>query len=563
MNPPESRNGALSPDTRVLTSPMNFPESIPRHPRGGGDHVDMLGRSSGMPRSTSPSGGGRGGLSLQSTLRVLKRRRWIVAVCLIALPIAAYLYSHHQTKQYTASASLLFRDPGFDQKLLGSTLFPEGNDPARTAATNQKLVSLGVVALNTARKLGGGLRQADVQGAIDVSEEGNSDLVSVSATSDRPALAASLANTFTQQYIEFRRNADRSKILDAQKQVEQRLAQMTPAEQASTQGQELKKNAEQLAVMASLQTGNAELVQPAERPTSPSSPKTKRNVILGILLGGILGIGLAFLAEQLDRRIKEPEEVEDIFGLPILATIPESRMLSNPDRELQMLPSVEAEAFRMLRTNLRYFNVDREIRSVIVTSSSPQDGKSTVSWNLAAAAARSGSKVLFIEADLRRPSLAHTHTLPTDNGLSLLLAGAVDIGDATFSAPVSQSATALGLPTLDVIAAGPIPPNPAELIESPRMQELIHRAEEEYDLVVIDTPPVSMVADAVPLMTAASGVVVVTRLRRTRRDVAAKVSEQLRNLGAPVLGVVLNGGAAREGYYGYEPEVRQTARARA
>jgi receptor protein-tyrosine kinase len=215
----------------------------------------------------------------------------------------------------------------------------------------------------------------------------------------------------------------------------------------------------------------------------------------------------------------------------------------------------------MLRANLRYFNVDHTVRSVVVTSVAPGDGKSTVAWNLAFAAAGAGSRVLLIEADLRHPSLAasagHLRRAP---GLSTVLSGSDGFTDAVQEVPVGRTADgALAEHAFDVLVAGPIPPNPVDLIDSQRMRDLLNHAESTYDLVVIDTPPIAVVSDAVPLLKEVSGVLVVIRLERDTRDAVAHLRDQLENLDAPTLGVVANGlkmdRTAGYGYgYGYGPE---------
>src|SRR3954454_24543089 len=213
-------------------------------------------------------------------LRTLRRRILVVIACLVVVPGAAFAYSITQQKQYSATASLLFRDPQLDQKLFGSTVFSPSSDPAREAATNVKLVSLGTVADRTSRALKGELSASQIYSEISVSPDGQSDLASITATDPDPKRAARLANTFADQYINFRRDADRSKISSAQALVAQQLKSLSSTEQASAQGVALKQRSEQLRILAALQTGNAELVQTASAPSSPSSPKVARNTVL-------------------------------------------------------------------------------------------------------------------------------------------------------------------------------------------------------------------------------------------------------------------------------------------
>jgi polysaccharide biosynthesis transport protein len=490
-------------------------------------------------------GGGRVG-TVERVLHVARRNVVLILLCLILVPAAALGASQLQQEQYTATASLLFRDPGFDQTLFNAQAIESNEDPERQAATNIRLVSLEEVAERTARALNDpNITAKDVSKAVEAAPAGPSDLINVSATDPSAPFAARMANTFASQYIAFRRDADRAKIRETQQLVQSRLDELSPEERLADEGQELEQSARQLEILQSLQTGNAELAQRARVPDSPSSPKTKRNIALGILLGIVLAVGLTLLREQFDRRVRDAEDVLDVLDLPVLASIPESRGVPRLAAGDESSDAAAGEAFLMLRANLQYFNVDEEIKTILVTSAAPQEGKTTVSWNLARAEARSGKRVLFLEADLRRPTLARQiGTVTARGGLALVLAGVLDGGEAT-----------VNVQGVDVIPAGPLPPNPAELMESQRMRDLLHWAEQHYDRVIVDTPPTSVVADAIPLVTAVHGVVVVVRLGRSRRDSLQRLWSQLSNTNAPVLGVVLNGAAARrsEYYYGQRP----------
>lgn len=482
--------------------------------------------------SLSSRGGEPERPAFKRTLTVARRNLLLIAICVITVPAVALVYSLIQTPQYTASASLLFGSTSLDQRLQSSSLTDEA-DPERVAATNLKLVSLQRISALTARAIDEpGLTPSEISDKVEVTPQGDSDLVSIEATDESPEFAAELANTFARQYIAFRRNSDRAKVVRAQALIDAQLADLTPAVRASGVGEDLEQRKRQLEVLGALQTGNAELVQPAVAPDSPSSPKTERNVALGLLLGIFLGIGLALLREELDRRVRDIDDVEEVFGLPVLGTIPQSRAIPELGPGAELAPTgMEGEAFRMLRANLRYFNVDREITTILFTSAAPQDGKTTVSWNVALADARADERVLLLEADMRRPTITQSLGIPTpDDGLSLVLAGA--------SKPENAIQNVHGV---DLLPAGPLPPNPAELIESKRMGELLAWAEKEYDRVIIDTPPAAVVADALSLFSRVGGVVIVTRLLKSPRAAAQNLRDQLANTGAPVLGIVVNG----------------------
>jgi succinoglycan biosynthesis transport protein ExoP len=495
---------------------------------------------------------------LRATLQTLARRKGLILLCMVVAGGAAFTASATQQKQYSATASLLFRAPGFDQTLFGSQVFPS-TDPTREAATNVDLASLQAVADKTARALGRGLSGSQVSGEVSVSPEGQSDLVSITATDPSPSFAAKLADQFAESFVAFRRGADRRKVASARRLVESDYARLSPAKQASSQGQALQHQISQLSTLEALQTGNAEVVQQADVPSSPSSPKTTRNTILAGALGLLFGLGLAFLLERLDRRVRDPSGFEQAMSMPTLGAVPESKSLAGTANGTS--PSVsfaDSEAFRMLRTRLRYFNIDKEVRSVLVTSAAPRDGKSTVAWHLAFNAASSGVRTVLLEADFHQPTIAKTRGADPLPGLSEVLTHQAGLDKATQRVPVGHKSDGeRSSRHLDLVVAGATPPNPAELLESKEMATLLSQLADEYALVVIDTPPVSLLADAIPLMKLVGGVLVVGQLGKTTRDEATHLAEQLRNLDAPVLGIVANRAGRRRGYgyrygYGYE-----------
>lgn len=499
-----------------------------------------------LPNTSHPAGSaqseaGRGG-TLQRVIPIIRRNLGLILLCVVLAPTAALALSLLQSKEYTASSSLLFRDPGLDTKFTGTPFFREGEDEARLAATNLRLVSLDSIATLTARRIGNpGFTREDVSKAVDVAAEGTSDVVTISATDTDPKFAATLANTFAREYVLFRRDRDRAKVREALTLVQRRLNAMTAEEQAGRAGQELQDSARQLELIAALQTGNAEVVQRARPPTTASSPKPVRSVALGLVLGLLLAVALTLIREQLDRRLRDPSDVTELLNVPVLAAISADRGTVRHDiANDSSMRRLDTEAFRMLRTNLRYFNVDEQLTSIMVMSASPEEGKTSISWNLARAEAKAGTRVLCIEADMRRPTLARHLDVAADGGLSLILAGVMDPGDAI--------TTASGV---DVITAGPLPPNPAELIESQRMRKLIQWGEQHYDRVIIDTPPAASVADAIPIVPMVSGVVIVVRLGHSHRDAVDHLRTQLVNINAPVLGVVLNGSVGRTNNYDY------------
>jgi capsular exopolysaccharide synthesis family protein len=495
---------------------------------------------------------------LERILALLRRRWWLIVGCTVVFALLGLGLSLQQEKQYSATAELLFRDPGYAQDLFGTSVTQQNADPAREAATNEKLVGLSVIAKRTAKALGDTSWES-ISNHVEVAGEGEAELVGVTATDPDPDRAADIANTFARQFIKFRAEADRSKLLQAKSKAERSFEDLSTEEKASARGQSLSRGAERLSILASLQTGNAELVQPADPPASPSSPKTARNVVIGAILGLFLGLALAVFAERLNRKLQSPEEAESVSGVTVLGTIPDSQRInaSNDQSAAQTLSPTDNEAFWMLRASLRYFNVDSEIKVVLVTSYEAAAGKSTVSWNLARAATGGASKAIVIEADLRKPHIASQHGLKSGPGLTQLLTNQASLTEVIQSKSIPRSPTGSGPgsdESVDVIVAGSIPPNPAELLESRTLEEVLASLREKYDLIVIDTAPIGVVADSFSVMARVDGVVCIARMRQTTRDSLAHLCERLRHLKAPVLGVVANGvrRKKRDGYgYGY------------
>ncbi len=476
--------------------------------------------------------------ALEYVLRVLRRRKIVFIVALIAVPLMAFLVSASKEKLYTAGATLLFEAE-------------EGSfNPTGEKETNEALIILPVVAERAAEEMGDGTTTTEVLGAVSSEPgEGQANVASVKATTPNPERSAEIANGYAKAYIAFRKETDQAKIQKGIDLVEESLASLSPEEREGAQGGKLEDRLNSLKVQQALQTGNTQLVQPAGVPSSPSSPKTKRNVILGLVVGLALGFALAALLERVDRRVRTPEELEALFGAPVIARISRSKELQKLGLR-GILLSQEAEEFRILRTNLRYFNVDRELRSVLLASPEPGDGKTTVAHGLAAAIAEVGEDVLLIEADLRKESVFRSPKGMAVQGLSNVLSGS-PLDSALMEVPLAVP-TASEPRLLWVLPSGPVPPNPAELLESARMQSLMEELQDRFKIVIIDSPALGVVSDALALVPFVSEVLAVGGLRRTKQDGAQAFVKQLSLLGKAPAGVIVtfaDRDRKREDYY--------------
>ena len=276
----------------------------------------------------------------------------------------------------------------------------------------------------------------------------------------------------------------------------------------------------------------AEIVDNATLSTSPVSPRPMRNLGLGFVLGLLLGVGLAVARELLDNTLNTSEDVADITTAPIIGRITaDSGAVRQPVGAALAAATSWAEAFRVLRTNMQYIEVDHEQRVFVVTSSLPQEGKSTTAVNLGVTLALTHQRVALVECDLRRPMIAKRLGLDGAVGTTSVLIGKVGVREAMQS---------YGDTGLQVLACGPIPPNPSELLQSRAMETLLAQLRAEYDVVLLDAPPLLPVTDAALLTAQADGALVVVRHGKTTHDQLAHAIERLEAVDARALGVVLN-----------------------
>lgn len=302
-------------------------------------------------------------------------------------------------------------------------------------------------------------------------------------------------------------------------------------------------------VTAGLRSSNIRVVDVARVPIEPAKPNVPRNIALGFLLGLVAGVGLAFLQENMDTTVGNVEELSTITALPVLGTIPlqiaengRRRLPSNSSVVSQVAdtgpvthlrPQSEmAESYRALRTSILLSSFGAPPKVVLVTSALPQDGKTTVSMNSAVVLAQKGSRVLLVDADLRRPGISKALGMKASGGLSTILSGVDNVENVLV--PFAD------LPNLQVIPAGPIPPNPVELLGSSVMKDLIARWRDEFDHIIFDTPPCLSVTDSVVLSVVADRVILVARSGRTPKAAVRRAAEVLLQVNASIMGIVLN-----------------------
>jgi polysaccharide biosynthesis transport protein len=306
---------------------------------------------------------------------------------------------------------------------------------------------------------------------------------------------------------------------------------------------------EQIRVSEAQAISNVVQVEPAAVPKKPIRPRVMMNTALAAVVGGMLAVGAIFLMEALDDTLKSPDDVNRHLRLPVVGTIMLHETESGAPITAETPRSPTSEAFRSLRTNIRYASVDFPIRTLLVTSPSASEGKSTVIANLATVLAQGGDRTLLIDADMRRPTLHERFNLPNRFGLSSFF-----VFQSLFENPdqlPDGTIMATGTDDLAVITSGKRPPNPSELLASEKMVMLLNQLNQDYELIVVDSPPVLAVTDATVLAPRLDGVILVIRPGETKVEAARQAVQQLQRVNANILGVVLNGVDPRSSRYGY------------
>jgi non-specific protein-tyrosine kinase len=570
-------------------------------------------------------------MELRTYLEILHRRRRLLVAATMIVALVAGITSALRTPMYRADALVLLRPNDPSEQLDGTQTNTPVANADRYLSAQLNIIKSESVARAAAKEVSGA--SVALLAQVSAGQSGATDIVRISATDSDPARATKVANAFAKAYIENRRQIAveglerAAKELDAKLrelqarigELDARIAAEDPQDKAlatpvlaappkprsstapapsvtqptegptadlgpltsdealkaaryaaAVQYETLYARQQELLVDKSLKRGEAELISEAKTPGSPASPRPKRDAAMGGILGLLLGLGIAFLREQLDERLRTREQAETATGLPVLAELPfDEESAREPETVAsQLRPSgALAEAIRGLRTSLTFLGVDEPLRRVVVTSSVPNEGKSLVAANLAIAYAQAGLRTILVAADLRR-SRAHTmFSVPADAmGLSEVIAGLAEFLTRTSSNGHSRSGTGLDevltgvlRPTsvfgLFLLPAGKVPPNPAELLGSQRAGEVFDALLTRADVIVIDTPPVLAVTDAAVLAPRADGVVVVASAGETHKGALARSAATLTATRARVLGLVFNkvdraGSGYGYGYYG-------------
>jgi len=488
--------------------------------------------------------------TFRAYLQILRRRKWWVGLIAVLSLGASLAFAFTAHKQYSATAQLLVQS-SFDPS--GGAL-QEQPVTQTDVETELQLVTSAPVQQAVRQRLGS-------TPTVSASEIGQTNVIAITATSRVPSEAALIANLYATDFVQYRQGVASRSLASTEAQLRSQISSVgqqlstlsgaaTSAEASALLNQEavLKEQLAQMQVSGAVDTGDVALVTPAQTPASPSSPKPAQDALLGLAAGLALGLGVAFLRESLDERLTSKEAAEHASGAPVLAMTPAVTTWRRHKRPLVVTvsdpASPAAESYRSLRTSLQFARQGQPLRSVVLTSPGVNEGKTATLANLGVVFAQAGERVVLVSCDLRRPRLGDFFGLDEQVGLTSILLGQRTLEETLLPVP--------GFGRLTLLPSGPIPPNPAELLNSAQAQEIFTRLRHHFDLVLIDSPPVLPVTDAAVLARHTDATLLLAAAGQTRRADLRRAAEKLDQVNAKILGIVLNKVSRQtERSYGY------------
>lgn len=514
-------------------------------------------------------------MELRQYLALARKWWWLAVLGMVLAGGTAYLVTASMPPVYQARTVLMI-----DQARSGYTDYSSIIASQRLAETYVEVIRSRAVLEQVQRNLGLPYRPS-----VGVNVIGDTQLLAITAADVDPARAQAVCNETAAVFIRYNDETQRSRFASSRQSLETQMTQLMKDIEATTKtleayksgaaGAELSEEARQVEIKRlenilvqyqnsyagllrnyeTLRLSEAQMVntvtvvEAAELPRYPVGPNRLTNTLLAAVVGLALAVGVAFLVEYLDDTLKTSEDIQSVLSLPTLGSI--ARI--NPAQSLADTLIVAAhpkshiaEAYRVLRTNIEFSSVDKPVRTLMITSSSPTEGKSTTVANLAIAMAEAGKRVILVDSDLRRPVQHKLFQVPNGAGLTTLL--------MTDTPRIAEFLTPTTVENLRLLTSGPIPPNPAELLGSQRMARAIQLFQEQADVVLFDSPPALAVTDAAVLGARIDASLLVVDAGATRRGEAERAKETLEQVGVPLLGAVLNRlkpGRGRQGYYYY------------
>jgi len=505
-------------------------------------------------------------------LHVLRRRIWIFLVPLIVAPVVAFLVTSAQPSKYEATSTVLVSNLDLAQSLNGlPTDQSLSQQPDRALATQATIARSPEVARRAIKAARAPLTPTGLLDESSVSPETNANLLDFNVKNHDPALAVALANAYSRSFTTFSNELQAAPLQTAFTEVTRTLNRLRAKNQeTSSLYRDLLDKQQRIAALQTLQTSNAVVVQAADTGVQVA-PRPKRAALLGFALGLLVALALVFVVEALDPRVRDESEIESALHLPLLARIPPAATAGRaraPRSLLQHADPVQLEAFRMLRTNLAFAALTRDLRVLLVTSPRPGDGKTTTSANLALAAARGGQHVILCDLDAHNPALTEALAIPRVSvGVTDIVLGRATVDDALTTVDFhaegppniaayvpkdSKKGTTPRIGRLEVLPFGTLrPPDPGEFVSADVVRDLLTSLRTRADLVIVDSAPVLSVADALTLGRSADATLLVIKATAAERGDLTELARLLGRAQVSSIGFVLTDARSRTSAYGY------------
>jgi capsular exopolysaccharide synthesis family protein len=511
------------------------------------------------------SGAGAVTPTLLDYFRVLGRQKWIFLLTLVLVPAIAVMLSLKQTPVYQASADVLL-SPNTAGTLPGGQ--PATVDPARVAETQAQLARVpAVVEISLHSVSGNGLTVEQFLKASSVAATLGSDLLTFSVKNSDARMATRLATAYAKAFTEYKSGLDTKPLEERRDGVRKEIARLEAEGATDTDTySNLVKQEQQLRAALAVETPTAQVVREADR-AEKIAPRTVRNGAIAIVLGLLLALGVAFLGDALDTRVRSVDVLRDVLGIPLLGQLPAPSRKREKEGGLVMLAdpmSQEAEMFRTLRANLNFANSQYQAQVIMVTSATGAEGKSTTAANLAVALARAGRTVVLIDADLRSPHLHQLFGLDEKPGLIDVELGDAEIGQALRAIDLADTTTeyAIRAPraagSLEVLTVGHALHDPDQLGAEAAVARVVESIRHRADIVLVDAAPLLPVGDAVALSSHVDALLLVARLKGLRLATLEELERILSVAPARKLGIIVTGVPPSRGYpmnqrYGVPP----------
>jgi Mrp family chromosome partitioning ATPase/capsular polysaccharide biosynthesis protein len=506
-------------------------------------------------------------IDLRDVLRPITARWWLIAIVVALATVLTYRHYSSQPKAFSASTRLYIgsTDP---TQLVSMT----ASD--RETADLAQLVNSSAVADLVAKEVHFRGNPQSLMGGVSARPSSGSDFVTISAAAGTGSGAAELANAVAQAFVVNETKTIHHEAAQGIAHAARELAALPKTTGTATQRGTLGETISQMQSLEALPTAGIQHIDPASPPGAPFAPNPKQSAIFAFVISLMLMVAGSFGLERLDRRIRKLADLEPIYGHPVLATVPRVAKPAPIQDGVAILPEDLREHFRKLRISVQLAAIDEPPRTIAITSAIPREGKSTVTRNLALAYREAGFTVCVVDADLRRPAIGGLLNVAGKPGLTDVLIGETSLREALKHAaagvpglqtlthlhgdsgevldptilddnisdhPATGAAYGADVGSVVVLPSGPEPANPPVALGSDQMRTVLKSLATDFDVVLVDTSPLLAVTDAVPLLTAADGVVVVARLGLTTSDAAENLVEQIRRIpGANLLGIVAN-----------------------